>query len=338
MNFQDLVRRLDLSEERTSLGTSPTLNPELLGVAAIQQARTGTVSFIESSTLVHWISDTHASVLILPQKLDLTQVALERGIAWILTENPRLLFAQVLGLFYQPWQPDPAIHPTAVIDPTAQLGMGVFIGAHGAIQSGVKVGDGVCIHANAVIYPSVEIGDRSILHANCVIHERSIIGQDCTIHSGAVIGSEGFGFVPTATGLFKMPQSGRVILEDGVEVGCNTTIDRPAVGETRIGAGTKIDNLVQVGHGCQIGQNCILVSQVGLAGAVELGDRVVLAGQVGVSEKIKVGTGAIATGKAGIIQDVAAGETVSGFPAFPHKLWLRISVLIRRLPELFGKP
>jgi UDP-3-O-[3-hydroxymyristoyl] glucosamine N-acyltransferase len=338
MNFQDLVRRLDLSKEQTSLGESPSLNPELLGVAAIQQACKGTVSFIESSAFAHWISDTHASVLILPQKLDLTQAVLERGIAWIATENPRLLFAQVLGLFYQPWQPDPAIHPTAVIDPTAQVGMGVFIGAHGAIQSGVKVGDGVCIHANAVIYPGVEIGDRTILHANCAIHERSIIGQDCTIHSGAVIGSEGFGFVPTATGWFKMPQSGRVVLEDGVEVGCNTTIDRPAVGETRIGAGTKIDNLVQVGHGCQIGQNCILVSQVGLAGAVELGDRVVLAGQVGVSEKIKVGTGAIATGKAGIIQDVAAGETVSGFPAIPHKLWLRLSVLMRRLPELFGKP
>jgi UDP-3-O-[3-hydroxymyristoyl] glucosamine N-acyltransferase len=338
MNFQELVRRLDLSETQTSLGESPELNPELQGVAAIQQASKGTVSFIESSAFAHWVSDTHSSALILPQKLDLTHVALERGIAWIVTDNPRLLFAQVLGLFYQPWQPEPAIHPTAVIDPTVQLGMGVSIGAHVVIQPNVKLSDGVCIHANAVVYPGVEIGDRTILHANCTIHERSMIGQNCIIHSGAVIGSEGFGFVPTATGWVKMPQSGRVVLEDGVEVGCNTTIDRPAVGETRVGAGTKIDNLVQVGHGCQIGQNCVLVSQVGLAGAVELGDRVVLAGQVGVSEKIKVGTGAIATGKAGIIQDVAAGETVSGFPAIPHKLWLRISVLIRRLPGLFEKP
>jgi UDP-3-O-[3-hydroxymyristoyl] glucosamine N-acyltransferase len=338
MNFQELVQRLDSSETQTSLGESPALNPELQGVAAIQQASKGTVSFIENAAFAHWVSDTHASVLILPQKLDLTRAALERGIAWIVTDNPRLLFAQVLGLFYQPWQPEPAIHPTAVIDPTVQLGMGVSIGAHAVIQSGVRLGKRVCIHANAAIYPDVEIGDRTILHANCTIHERSIIGQNCIIHSGAVIGSEGFGFVPTATSWVKMPQSGRVVLEDGVEVGCNTTIDRPAVGETRIGAGTKIDNLVQVGHGCQIGQNCILVSQVGLAGAVELGDRVVLAGQVGVSEKIKVGKGAIATGKAGIIQDVASGETVSGFPAIPHKLWLRISVLIRRLPELFGKP
>jgi UDP-3-O-[3-hydroxymyristoyl] glucosamine N-acyltransferase len=337
MNFQELVRRLDLSETQTSLGESPALNPELQGVAAIQQASKGTVSFVESSAFAHWVLGTHASVLILLQKLDLTQVASDRGIAWIVTENPRLLFAQVLALFYQPWQPDPVIHPTAAIDSTVKLGMGVSIGAHVVIQPNVKLGDGVCIHANAVVYPGVEIGDRTILHANCTIHERSIIGQNCIIHSGAVIGSEGFGFVPTATSWVKMPQSGRVVLEDGVEVGCNTTIDRPAVGETCVGAGTKIDNLVQVGHGCQIGQNCILVSQVGLAGAVELGDRVVLAGQVGVSEKIKVGTGAIATGKAGIIQDVAAGETVSGFPAIPHKLWLRLSVLMRRLPELFGK-
>jgi UDP-3-O-[3-hydroxymyristoyl] glucosamine N-acyltransferase len=337
MHFQDLVRWLDLCEAQTSLTEAPELNPDLLGVAAIQQASKGMIAFIESSAFAHWVSETEASVLILPQKLDLTQVALERGIAWVVTENPRLLFAKVLGLFYQPWQPKPAIHSTAAIDPTAQLGMGVSIGAHVTIQSRVKVGDGVCIHANVVIYPEVEIGDRSILHANCTIHERSMIGQDCTIHSGAAIGSEGFGFVPTVTGWVKMPQSGRVVLEDGVEVGCNTTIDRPAVGETRVGAGTKIDNLVQVGHGCQIGRNCILVSQVGLAGAVELGDRVVLAGQVGVSEKIKVGTGAIATGKAGIIQDVAVGETVSGFPAIPHKLWLRVSVLLRRLPELFGK-
>ncbi|NJM78161.1 MAG: UDP-3-O-(3-hydroxymyristoyl)glucosamine N-acyltransferase, partial [Acaryochloridaceae cyanobacterium RU_4_10] len=145
MDFQDLVRRLDLCEAQTSLTEAPELNPDLLGVAAIQQASKGTIAFIESSAFAHWVSETGASVLILPQKLDLTQVALERGIAWVVTENPRLLFAKVLGLFYQPWQPEPAIHPTAAIAPTVKLGQGVAIGAHAVIQSGVQVGDGVAL-------------------------------------------------------------------------------------------------------------------------------------------------------------------------------------------------
>ncbi|MGB8697927.1 MAG: UDP-3-O-(3-hydroxymyristoyl)glucosamine N-acyltransferase, partial [Thermosynechococcaceae cyanobacterium] len=169
------------------------------------------------------------------------------------------------------------------------------------------------------------------------LHERSQIGKDCVIHSGVVIGGEGFGFVPTATGWFKMPQSGHVVLEDAVEVGSNSTIDRPSVGETRIGQGTKIDNLVQIGHGCQIGSHCVLVSQVGLAGGVRLGDHVILAGQAGVAEKMSIGSGAIITAQAGVIQDVAAGEIVSGTPAMPNKLWLRTSLLLRRLPELFQK-
>jgi UDP-3-O-[3-hydroxymyristoyl] glucosamine N-acyltransferase len=334
MDFRELVQQLGVSLAQTSLVGDTALNPALTGVAAIEQAQAGMVSFIEGSAYAHWLPKTQASMVILPQQPDLWQVATLSGLAWIATDQPRLLFAQALALFYQPWKPAIEIHPTAVIDATVRLGLGVSIGAHVTIQADAMIGDGVCIHPNVVIYPAVELGDRTMLHSNCVIHERTIIGQDCVIHSGAVIGSEGFGFVPTATGWVKMQQSGRVVLEDGVEVGCNTTIDRPSVGETCIGKGTKIDNLVQVGHGCQIGQHCVLVSQVGLAGAVQLGDRVVLAGQVGVSEKVKIGAGAIVTGKAGVIQDVAAGKTVSGFPAIPHKLWLRTSLLLRRLPEL----
>jgi UDP-3-O-[3-hydroxymyristoyl] glucosamine N-acyltransferase len=277
-------------------------------------------------------------VVILPQQPESLQTtATERGIAWIVTTQTRLVFAQTLALFYQPWQPEAIIHPTAVIDPTVTLGTEVAVGAHVTLEAGCKIGNNVCIYPNVVVYPGVEIGDRTILHANCVIHERVVIGQDCMIHSGAVIGSEGFGFVPTATGWVKMQQSGRVVLEDGVEVGCNSTIDRPSVGETRIGKGTKIDNLVQIAHGCQIGQHCVLVSQVGLAGAVQLGDGVVIAGQSGVIEKIKIGARAIVTAKTAVFQDVEAGQTVSGIPAVPNKLWLRTTVLIRRLPELFRK-
>jgi UDP-3-O-[3-hydroxymyristoyl] glucosamine N-acyltransferase len=338
LDFKALVQQLSIAETHTSLALQPHLNPTVTGVAAIAQAPSGTISFIENSALVPELATTQASVVILPQQPESLQTtATERGIAWIVTTQTRLVFAQTLALFYQPWQPEAIIHPTAVIDPTVTLGTEVAVGAHVTLEAGCKIGNNVCIYPNVVVYPGVEIGDCTVLHANCVIHERTVIGQDCMIHSGAVIGSEGFGFVPIATGWVKMQQSGRVVLEDGVEVGCNSTIDRPSVGETRIGKGTKIDNLVQIAHGCQIGQHCVLVSQVGLAGAVQLGDGVVIAGQSGVIEKIKIGARAIVTAKTAVFQDVEAGQTVSGIPAVPNKLWLRTTVLIRRLPELFRK-
>ncbi len=339
LEFKELVRQLGIAEGQTSLAQRPQLNPRVVGVAAIDQAQQGMVSFIEGATLAHWVKTTQASAIILPLQSDaLCHTADQRGIAWMISKQPRLSFAQVLALFYQPWRPEAAIHPTAAIDPTVTLGDRVAVAAHVTIQAGCRIGDGVCIHPHVVLYPDVHIGDRTVLHANCTIHERTAIGQDCVIHSGAVIGAEGFGFVPTATGWFKMQQSGRVVLEDGVEVGCNSAVDRPAVGETRIGKGTKIDNLVQVAHGCQIGQHCVLVSQVGLAGAVQLGDRVMIAGQSGVVEKVKLGAGVIVTAKTAVFKDVAEGQTVSGIPAMPHQIWLRTAVLLRRLPELFRRP
>ena len=199
----------------------------------------------------------------------------------------------------------------------------------------MSLGDGVCIHPNAVVYPGVHIGDRTILHANCTIHERVQIGNDCVIHSGAVIGAEGFGFVPVPEGWFKMEQSGIVVLEDGVEIGCNSAVDRPAVGETRIGSQTKIDNLVHIAHNCQIGQACALAGQVGMAGGVKLGNRVILAGQVGIANQAVIGDSAIASAQAGIHNDIGAGEVVSGSPAIPHKLFLKAAAAYKRLPEIY---
>jgi UDP-3-O-[3-hydroxymyristoyl] glucosamine N-acyltransferase len=337
MLFAGLIQNLGIPVEQTSLASQPHLNPELSSVAAIATASAGTISFIESPKGGHWVQQSAASALVLPKSEHLQQQASDRGIAWVATEDPRLLFAQVLEVFYQPWQPEPGLHPTAVIHPSVRFGKGVSIGAHGVIHGGCVLGDGVCLHANVVVYPQVTLGDRTVLHANCVIHEGAVIGADCVIHSGAVIGAEGFGFVPTAAGWVKMPQSGRTVLEDRVEVGCNCAIDRPAVGETRIGEGTKLDNLVQVGHGCQIGKHCVLVSQVGLAGGVQVGDRAILAGQVGIAEKVKIGAGAIVTAQSGVMQDVSPGEVVSGYPAMPNKLWLKTSALIKRLPELLKR-
>jgi len=333
MKFDRLVEALQATGEEFSY--HPQDNPELATIAPIDTATAGTLSYIEGGKFAKWVSQTPASALILPADEMLQQQATERGIAWIATPNPRVVFARAIALFYQPFKPQPGIHPSAAIDPSAVIGDGVYLGANTVIEREVKIGNGVCIHANAVIYPQVEIGDRTLLHANCTIHERTLIGADCVIHSGAVIGSEGFGFVPTARGWVKMEQSGRTVLEDGVEVGCNSTIDRPAVGETRIGRETKLDNLVHIGHNGKIGQHCAFAAQVGLAGGVVVGNNVLLGGQVGIANQVCVGDGAIATAQTGITNTVAPGAMVSGSPAVPNKIYLKASAIYKRLPDIY---
>lgn len=335
MKFSEILNRLNAHITNHSLTQNPNQDPEIMGMAAIDEAMSGTLSYVENEKFASLIKQTNASALILPVNEAIQAQAQERGLAWMTTPDPKLLFAQAIALFYQPYRPAPEIHPTAVIHPTAKIGHDVYIGPHAVIQQRVEIGNNVVIHPNVVIYPDVKIGDRTTLHANSTIHERSQIGTDCVIHSGAVIGAEGFGFVPTRTGWYKVEQSGYTVLEDGVEVGCNTAIDRPAVGETRIGRNTIIDNLVQIGHGCQIGFGCAIAGQAGMAGGVKLGNRVILAGQVGIANKVKIGDGAIASAQTGIASDVAPGEIVSGSPAIPHKLYLRISAIYSRLPEIY---
>ena len=347
MKFSELVQHinpldpktttsLDANADRTSERLDPaSTDPEISGISTIEAAKPNTLSYIEGSKFAHHIATTSASALVLPPDPELQAKATDRGIAWIASPLPRKVFAQAIAVFYQPFHPEAGIHPTAVIHPTAQIGENVAIDAHVVIQAGVTIGDGVRIHPNVVIYPDVTIGDRTILHANCTIHERTQIGADCVIHSGAVIGAEGFGFVPVPEGWFKMQQSGHVILEDGVEVGCNSTIDRPALDTTLVKRNTKIDNLVHIAHGCQIGENCIMAGQVGMAGAVKIGNRVILAGQVGIVDHIEIGDGAIASAKAGIHHDIKAGEIVTGIPAIPHKLFIKATAVFNRLPEMY---
>ncbi|AFZ29935.1 UDP-3-O-(3-hydroxymyristoyl) glucosamine N-acyltransferase [Gloeocapsa sp. PCC 7428] len=335
MKFSEVVEKLGEAAANNSLSFDKDCDPDLPRLAPVEEATTGTLSYIEGAKFASYVATTGASALILPQDEALQTQAQSRGIAWITTSQPRLLFAQAIALYYQPFHPAPEIHPSAVIHPSVKLGEDIYIGAHVVIQAGVNIGDRVCIHPNVVIYPEVQIGDRTILHANCTIHERSQIGAGCVIHSGAVIGAEGFGFVPSPTGWVKMEQSGYAVLEDGVEIGCNSTIDRPAVGETRIGKNTKIDNLVQIGHGCQVGANCAFAAHVGLAGGVKIGNQVILAGQVGIANQVKVGDGAVASAKAGVHSDVQPGTIVSGNPAIPHKTFLKASAVYTRLPEIY---
>ena len=335
MKFSEILCQFGDAATNHSLTSNPDHDPEITGVAAIDEASNGTLSYVEGAKFGSFVGKTNATALILPQDEKLQVLAQERGIVWIATADPRLLFAKAIALFYQPYRPIPEIHPTAVIDSTAKIGSDVYIGPHAVIQQGVEIGNDAIIHPNVVIYPDVQIGDRTILHANCTIHERSRIGADCVIHSGAVIGAEGFGFVPTRTGWFKMEQSGYTVLEDGVVVGCNSGIDRPAVGETRIGHNTVIDNLVQIGHGCQIGAACAIAGQVGMAGGVQLGNRVILAGQTGIVNQVKMGDGSMTSAQTGIHSDVAPGEVVCGSPALPYKLYLKVAAVYGRLPDMY---
>lgn len=335
MKFSEIVSQLDASTIDHSLINNPENDPDISGAAAIDEAIAGQISYIEGAKFAFYVGTTNAGALILPHDKTLQAQAQERGMVWISTSTPRLLFAKAIAIFYQPYHPAPEIHPTAVIHPTATIGQDVYIGPHVVIQERAEIGNGVVIHPNVVIYPDVKIGDHTILHANCTIEERSQIGVDCVIHSGAVIGGEGFGFVPTRTGWYKMEQSGYVVLEDRVEIGCNSTVDRPSVGETRIGYDTKIDNLVQIAHGCEIGKGCAIAAQTGLAGGVTLGNRVILAGQVGVANQAKIGDGATVSAQTGVLHDVDPGDVVSGTPAVPHKTYLKVAALYNRIPEMY---
>lgn len=335
MQFQEIITELGKVANNNSFNKNQGLNPEIKGVAAIDEATAGTLSYVDGEKFTAFVKSTQADALILPPDEKLQAQAESRNIAWIATAQPRLLFAKAIALYYKPYKPNLIIHPTAVIEQNTIVGQDVCIGANVVIAEGVTIGDRVCIYPNVVVYPGVSIGNDTTLHSNCTIHERTIIGSACVIHSGAVIGSEGFGFVPTATGWFKMEQSGEVVLEEGVEIGCNSTVDRPAVGETRIGANTKLDNLVQIGHGCKIGRNCAMASQVGLAGGAIIGNGVMLGGQVGVANQVTVGDRVIATGKTGITGNVAAGEMISGMPYIPSRLYRKLFVMYKRLPEMY---
>ncbi len=335
MKFGQIVMALGDQVVASSLDRDGSVGDRTLtGLSAIQEATPQDLSYVEGAKFASYISTTEAGVLILPSDETLQEQADQRGILWISVKDPRLVFARTISYFYQPYRRAAGIHPSAVIEPGAEVGEDVAIGPLAVVHAGAKVGDRTCIHAGAVVYPGAVIGQNTVLHANCVIHERTQIGSNCVIHSGAVIGSEGFGFVPTKTGWEKMHQSGIAVLEDGVEIGCNSTVDRSAVGETRIKQNTKIDNMVHIAHSCQVGEAVAMAAQVGMAGGTIIGNRVILAGQVGIANKAKLGDGAVASAQAGITSNVAPGEIVSGSPAIPHKIFLKSSAIIRRLPEL----
>ena len=334
MLFSKLIQLLDNSEaglKQFDIGS----NPDIKSAASIENAKNSQISFLEkSSGLLSYLSSTEASAIILPEGNNFLEEIKDKDISWALVDNPRLAFAQILDEIYRTIKPKNGIHTSAFIGNNCIVNESNSIGANVCIGDNCILGSNNIIHPGVIIYENVLLGNNNIFHANCVIHPGTNIGNECVINSNAVIGSEGFGFVPTKKGWKKMPQTGIVILENKVEIGSNSTIDRPAVGETRIGEDTKIDNLVQIGHGVTTGKSCAMASQVGIAGGAILGNGVILAGQVGVGNRVKVGDGVIASSKCGIHADIEPNKVVSGFPAIPNKLWLRCSANFKKLPEI----
>jgi UDP-3-O-[3-hydroxymyristoyl] glucosamine N-acyltransferase len=251
------------------------------------------------------------------------------------TPNPYLAFAEAIALLSPATRPPAGVDPTAVVASDARVAPGASIGPLVAVGPRAIIGARTVLHPGVVVGAGARIGDDCVIHARVSVREGVELGNRVVVQDGAVIGSDGFGFAQRSDGTHqKIPQIGAVVIEDDVEVGANTTIDRPAVGETRIKAGTKIDNLVQVAHGVHVGRDVLLAAQVGIAGSSTLGDRVALGGQVGVAGHITLGDGVRATAQTGIPNDVEAGTLVSGYPAISNREWLKASAVFRRLPDL----
>ncbi len=306
-------------------------------VAGIELAEAGDLTFVANRKYWHQLATTRASAVILPEGDQLPAPVDANGprFAVLRSRQPYLSFAQALRLFAAPMTPPKGIDRLAAVAPDAVVGPDPSIGPFVAIGAGAAIGARAVIYPNVVIGAGARIGDDCVLHAGVSIRDRVVVGNRVTVLDGAVIGSDGFGFVRQPDGAhLKIPQLAGVVIEDDVEIGANTTIDRPAVGETRIEAGTKIDNLVQVAHGVRIGRRSLLASQVGIAGSTVIEDDVTLAGQVGVNGHIRIGKGAIASGKTGVTRDVEPGAFISGYPGMPNLEWRKAQVLVRHLPEL----
>lgn len=301
------------------------------GLAPLEGAGPDKVSFLANPKYAAKVAETGAGgVLMIPGSESYGRNVIE-------VANPYLGFAKLLTLFYTQPHPELGVMPEALIGVSVSLGEGVSIYPGAMIGNNVMIGDRVVIHPGAVIYDGVTIGDDSVIHANAVVRERCRLGKRCKLQPGAVIGSDGFGFAPDGQSYYPIPQIGIVVLEDDVEIGANAAVDRAALEVTLIRRGTKLDNLVQVAHNCQIGEDCMIVSQVGIAGSSKIGNHVTLAGQVGIVGHISIGDNAIIGAQAGVPGSLEGNAYYSGSPVMPHKEWLRVMGTLPKLPDMRKK-
>jgi len=302
---------------------------EISGLNGIEQAGAGELTFVSNPKYAGAARTTRASAVIVSEDFPVIPTAMLRA------KDPYLSFARALELFHPPRRYSAGVHPTAVVHVGARIGPGAHIGPYVVIDEDVEIGANAVLLAHVVIYRGAKIGDHFFAHSHAVVRENCRIGNNVLLQNGVVIGRDGFGFARTAEGHWhKIPQPAHVVIEDDVEVQANSCIDRASVGETRIKRGVKVDNLVQVGHGSTVGEDALLCAQVGIAGSTEIGNRVILTGQVGVVGHVKVGDNAIVTPQSGVAGDIPARALVSGAPAVDHKLWLKYSAILPRLPEI----
>lgn len=302
---------------------------EIHGLNGVEQAGPGELTFVSNPKYAAAARTTKASAVIVGEDFPAIPTAMLRA------RDPYLSFARALELFHQPVRYAPGVHPTAVVHATAKIGARAHIGPYAVVEENVEIGADAVLLAHVVIYRGVRIGSKFFAHSHAVVREKCHIGNNVLLQNGVVIGGDGFGFAKTAEGHWhKIPQPAPVEIGDDVEVQANSCIDRASVGGTRIGRGTKIDNLVQVGHGSRVGEDTLLCAQVGLGGSTEIGNRVILTGQVGVVGHVRVGENAIVTPQSGVANEIPAGALVSGAPAVDHKAWLKYSAILPRLPEI----
>ena len=307
------------------------------GIAAIEDAQTGDITFAESARFLQNAAQSQASAILAPDVADLDNALANGGLSkktLIQVANPRLAFAQLLDLFAPERYQVREIHRTAIIGTDFRHGVNAFIGANCVLGDNVRLGDNVTIHPLVYLGDDVEIGDNTIVYPNVSLLRGTVIGACCILHSGSVFGADGYGYLTSGGKHRKVPQIGNVAVGSDVEIGANVTIDRARTGTTRIGRGTKIDNLVHIGHNCEIGEDCLIVAQVGLAGGVETGKNVIIAGQAGVKEQVKIGEQSVIAAQSGVFGDIAPRTHVSGYPARPHKESLKVSAAANQLPEM----
>jgi UDP-3-O-[3-hydroxymyristoyl] glucosamine N-acyltransferase len=322
---------LDQLAERFGGAVSGEGQAALTGARPFEEAGPGDITLAGSPAYLKRLGDCRAGALIVPRAFACG------GRNLLQVDNPYAVFAQVLGLFHPPASLEPGIHPMASIGAGSRLGAGPCVGAHAVIGRNVTIGDRACIFPGVVIADGVTIGDDVRLYPHVSVLERCRLGHRVTVHAGSVIGSDGFGFAPDGDIYHKIPHTGIVEIEDDVEIGAGNTIDRATFGRTWIRRGVKTDNLVHIAHNVTVGENTILVAQVGIAGSTRIGRNVILAGQVGVAGHLEIGDRVKVGGKGGISRNVADGEILSGAPEMPHPLWLRVQRLLPRLPEMRKK-
>ena len=304
---------------------------EVHHIGTIEKANPGELVFLFHTKFVPASDDFFPDVVVLREG---TKVHAKN---FIYVENPRLAFIQLIPQFYAPTFPNPGVHPQAFIHPQAKLGHQVTIGAWSYIDAEAVIGD------HTIIFPQVYIGKNTLIGNNCIFYPQVVIRENCWIgdrvilQCGVIIGGDGFGYEKIGDSHLKVPHVGKVVLEDDVEIGANSTVDRATLGETRIGSGTKIDNLVMVAHNVTIGKNCIIVAQCGIAGSCTIGNEVIMAGQSGVIDHCTVGNRVLLAARSGVSSSILDNQMVSGFPAQDHKTEMKEKVFIRKLPEIWQR-